>query len=134
MQVAFVVGDVRLEDGPQLLRVGVAQGDLVQQPVGRRAQGRDIGGQVPGGAPVLDELGAGPKGVLHPVEEFARALPGADHQRLGVLVQIAGHGKAAGARTEAGGNPERSRRWHVQAAAAAIHPSSSPWSASVLRR
>ncbi|WP_333764523.1 hypothetical protein [Streptomyces sp. IBSBF 2390] len=50
-----VVGDVRLQDRPQLLGVRVPEGDLVQQPAGRLAQLRHVRGQGLDGVPVVDE-------------------------------------------------------------------------------
>ncbi|MFF8401743.1 hypothetical protein ACF06P_08930 [Streptomyces sp. NPDC015684] len=90
MLVADVVGDVRLEDGPQPLGLRVTQCDLVEQPAGQFGERRDVGGQRPYGAPVLDQLGASTVRVLQPVQETSDRQSGADHQVLDGLVVFVG--------------------------------------------
>ncbi|MFI7143146.1 hypothetical protein ACIBQ5_37310 [Streptomyces massasporeus] len=88
--VAQVVGEVRLEDGSQLLGVRVTEGYLVEQPVGHGRERRDVGGQGLDRVPVLDQLGAGAIRKLQPVDHPGDHQPCGDHQIACGLIQFSG--------------------------------------------
>ncbi len=108
--VAQVVGEVGLEDGPQLLGVRIAQGDLVEQPVDHGRERRDVGGQGLDRVPVLDQLGAGAVGELQAVDQLDDPQPCGDHQVGGGLVPFSG---ALQARGEDGGRRTAGQGAHV---------------------
>lgn len=74
----------------------IAQGDLVEQPVGHRRECGDVGGQGLDRVPVLDQLGAGPVRELQAVDQLDDLECCGDHQVGGGIVEFSGALKARG--------------------------------------